>query len=120
MQSTHFIIKQLAEEFDGQFECLGEKYITFSVPIKKEHDNGKTITHKLKFIDSYRFMQSKLSDLADNLSGINNKKTKSCLERKKIKSECDFTGFRNNILNYKCKKWISFSDYPSVLERPSS
>ena len=28
-------------------------------------------------------MQSKLSDLADNLSGINNKKTKSCLERKK-------------------------------------
>ena len=28
----HFIIKQLAEEFNGQFECLGEnteKYITF-------------------------------------------------------------------------------------------
>ena len=28
----HFIIKQLAEEFKGQFECLGEnteKYITF-------------------------------------------------------------------------------------------
>ena len=38
----HFIIKELAEEFKGQFECLGEnteKYITFSVPIKKEHDN---------------------------------------------------------------------------------
>ena len=35
----HFIIKELAEEFEGQFECLGEnteKYITFSVPIKKE------------------------------------------------------------------------------------
>ena len=33
----HFIIKQLAEEFEGQFECFGEnteKYITFSVPIK--------------------------------------------------------------------------------------
>ena len=65
-------------------------------------------------------MHSKLSDLADNLSGINNKKTKSCLERKKIKSECNFIGFRNNILNYKCKPCISFSDYPSVLERPSS
>ena len=24
--------------------------------------------------------------------------------RKKIKSECDFIGFRNNILNYKCKE----------------
>ena len=35
----HFIIKELAEEFEGEFECLGEnieKYITFSVPIKKE------------------------------------------------------------------------------------
>ena len=33
----HFIIKELAEEFKGQFECLGEntkKYITFSVPVK--------------------------------------------------------------------------------------
>ena len=35
----HFIIKELAEEFEGEFECLGEnteKCITFSVPIKKE------------------------------------------------------------------------------------
>ena len=67
----HFIIKQLAEDFKGQSECLREnteKYITFSVPIKKEHDNGKISTYKLKFIDSYRFMQSKLLDLVDKLS----------------------------------------------------
>ena len=35
----HFIIKELAEEFEEEFECLGEnteKYITFSVSIKKE------------------------------------------------------------------------------------
>ena len=34
----HFIIKQLAKESVGEFECLGEnseKYITFSAPIKK-------------------------------------------------------------------------------------
>ena len=40
----HFIIKQLAEEFQGEFECLGEdtqKYINFSVPLKKENDNDK-------------------------------------------------------------------------------
>ena len=49
----HFIIKQLAKEFNGNFECLGEnteKYIAFSVPIKKEYDNGKTIIYKLKVI----------------------------------------------------------------------
>ena len=35
----HFIIKQLPEEFKGEFKCVGEKtekYITSSVPIKKE------------------------------------------------------------------------------------
>ena len=71
----HFIIKQLSEGFKGQFECLGEnteKHITFSLPIK-EVDNSKKITYKLKFIDSHRFMPSKLSDLVDNLSEINKK-----------------------------------------------
>ena len=71
----HFIIKQLAEDLKGQFECLGEnteKYIAFSVPIKEDH-NSKKITYKLKFIDSYRFMNSKLSDLVDNLCEINKK-----------------------------------------------
>ena len=36
----HFIIKELAKEFKGEeFECLGEnseKYISFSVPVKKK------------------------------------------------------------------------------------
>ena len=44
-------------------------------------------------------MPSKLSDLVDNFSGIFNKEYKSSMERKKIKSECDFIGFRNNRLN---------------------
>ena len=61
-----FINEQLAKEFKGSFDCLGEnteKDITFSVPINIEHDNGKTVTYKLKFIDSYRFMDSSLSIL---------------------------------------------------------
>ena len=36
----HFIIKELAKEFQGELECLGEnteKYITFSVPINKKN-----------------------------------------------------------------------------------
>ena len=102
----HFIIKQLAREFKGYFLCLvenTEKCITFSVPTKKvidkdndnDNDNAndsdsdndndkdkgkdkvKTITYRLEFIDSCRFMQSILSNLVDNLSEINKKEPKN-------------------------------------------
>ena len=79
----HFIIKELVKEFEGNFECLGEnteKYIIFSVPIKKKIENKDLeITYKIKFIDSYRFMASSLSKLVDNLSeGIHNNKCSDC------------------------------------------
>ena len=84
----HFI--NLAEEFEGEFECLGEnteKYITFSVPITKEitkkdkNSNNKIIkiSGKIKFIDSYRFVSTSLSKLINNLSeGLHNDKCKDC------------------------------------------
>ena len=98
----HFIIKELAEEFEGEFECLGEnteKYITFSVPIKKEitkkdkngNDKITKISYKIKFIDSYRFMSTSLSNLVSNLSeGLHNDRCidcKSCLDYMTIKGE---------------------------------
>ena len=103
----HFIIKNLPEEFEGESEWLGEnteKYITFSVPFKKENDNDKKIKYKLKFIDSYRFMSTSLSNLVDNLSGVYDKECKKCMERKKIRLNCEFIGFKNGRLNYKCKE----------------
>ena len=88
-------------------EKYGKVYITFSVPIKKSND-GKTITKRLRIIDSFRFMSASLSDLVDNLSGIfNSIECKSCMER--INSECCFVGLKNNRLIYRCreckKKW---------------
>ena len=78
-----FIIKKLAE-FKGEFKCLREnteKYTTFSVPPKKK----KIIVKKsyIKFIDTYRFMSTSLSNLVDNLSGVYDKECKKCMERKK-------------------------------------
>ena len=75
----HFITKVLANEFEGQVECLGEntgKHNPFSVPIKKEvkniYNDGNesvvTISYKIKFIDSARFMASSLLNLIDNLA----------------------------------------------------
>ena len=91
----HFIIKRLAEEFEGDFECLGEnkeKCITFSVPVKKESDNDQTIIYKIKFIDSFRFMSTSLSTLVDNLSNkiIENGNCVNC------KSYLEFIEIRNS------------------------
>ena len=79
----HFIIRELVKEFEGKFECLGEnteKYITFSVPIKKRIENKDIeITYKIKFVDSFRFMATSLSKLVDNLTeGIHNDKCIKC------------------------------------------
>ena len=100
---NHFIIRELPRKFKYYLECQGEnteKFISFSVPIKKmldkdtkddnDRDNDKNekngedekkdkdkkariITCSVRFIDSCRFMQDSLSTLVDNLSGINNK-----------------------------------------------
>ena len=97
----HFIIKELVKEFEGNFDCLGEnteKYITFSVPLKKKIENKNLeITYKIKFIDSFRFMSSSLSKLVDNLSdGIHNNKCADC------KSNLDYIKTKNEKLILEC------------------
>ena len=79
----HFLIKGLVKEFDGNCDCLGEnteKYVTFSVPLKKKIENKDTeINYKINFIDSCRFISSSLPKLADNLSeGLHNNKCFDC------------------------------------------
>ena len=114
----HFIIKELVKEFKGQFEYLGEnteKYITFSVPIKKQitkidqdgNDKIVDISYKIRIIDSFRFMSSSLSNLVDNLSeGLHSDRCtycKSCLDYMTIKDDqqgCTQLIFRC----FECKK----------------
>ena len=90
----HSIINELAKEGNTV------KYITFSVPIEEELDNKKAITHKLKFIDSFRFMSTSLLKLANNLSEIYSKKCRD----KNCKSKCEFKGLKNKLkLSYNWK-----------------
>ena len=97
----HFIIKELVKEFEGNFECLGEnteKYITFSVPIKKKIENKDIeITYKIKFIDSFRFMATSLSKLVDNLTeGIRSDKCINC------KSDISYLKVMDETLIFRC------------------
>ena len=80
-----------------------ETYITFSVPIKKQYDEDKAITHKLRFIDSFKFMSASLSDLVDNMSGVFN--SIECTEKVKINSECCFVGLKSTRLIYRCREF---------------
>ena len=104
----HFIINQLEEEFKGELNCIEEnmeKYITFSVPINKECNDGKKIAYKLRFIDSFTFMLASLSEVVDNMPGLfNSIECKSCMEKTKINSECCFVGLQNSRLVYGCRE----------------
>ena len=73
------LLKELANEFEGKLECLGENtemYKRFSVTIEKDFmkiykDGDKSvvnISYKIKFIYSARFMVISLSNLAENLT----------------------------------------------------
>ena len=85
------MINQLAEEFKGELNCIGEnmgKYIIFSVLIKKECDDNKIITYKIRFIDSFRFMSTSLSELVDSMSRkFDSIECKSCTENNRC-GEC--------------------------------
>ena len=95
----HFIIKEIAKKFEGQFECLGENtenILLFLYQLIKKCkkilkdgcDKIVNISYKLKFIDSFRFMSNSLSSLVDNLSyGLHSNKCtdcKSCFDYMKV------------------------------------
>ena len=91
MFDFHLIIKELANEFHGQVDCIAEnneKYQTFSILIKKvvkiDKGGNKTtefISYKIKFIDNMRFMEKSLSNLVDNLTrGVHKLKCKTAID----------------------------------------
>ena len=49
-------------------------------------------------------MSTSLSNLVDNLLGVYSKDCTRCMERKKIRLNCEFIGFKNGRVNYKCKE----------------
>ena len=71
---AHLFIKQLAK-IDGDLSCIPsteEKYISFSKTIKVgeyNHINGDIIpiNFEIRFIDSFKFMQTSLANLVSNL-----------------------------------------------------
>ena len=80
----HFIIKQLANDFEGKFECLAENKENEKRKKNTKFDNDgnesvATISHKIKFIDNAKFIVSSLSNLVDNVAkGIDKINCKDC------------------------------------------
>ena len=94
---SHLIINELANEFEGQFECLGEKekeVITVDDDVK---ESVATISYKIKFIDSARFMASSVWNLVHSLvEGIHKIKCKD--------GHCflEYESVKDNSIKYKC------------------
>ena len=102
--NCHFVIKELTNEFEGQFECIEEntkKYKTFSVSIKKDlikidkDDNESivTISYQIKFIDNARFMETFVDNLTEGSHKI---KCNDC--------DCfiEYEIVEDNLIKYKC------------------
>ena len=71
----------------------GEKYITFSVPIKNDKDKK----YKVKFIDIFRFMSISLSNFGDNFSDkLHSDKYIDC------KSFLDYMSIKDDQLIFRC------------------
>ena len=66
------------------------------------HENSN-LHVKCKKCDRMWLKHSLLS-IANSISEINKKECEACMERKNIKSECDFMEIKWNQLSYKCKK----------------
>ena len=67
-------------------------------------------------------MSSSLSNLVDNLSGVYDKECKRRMERKKIRLNCEFIGFKNGRLNYRweeCKKSHTMVANESIKKFPT-
>ena len=73
-------------------------------------------------------MNPSLANLTHNLSEINNKDCKKCMEINKIKSACEYIDYKDNRLIYKCKKcnskfkcviWGIQLDYKKNSQKPN-
>ncbi|XP_070529802.1 uncharacterized protein [Cardiocondyla obscurior] len=67
---AHFIIKEIATAYEGTIELLPitkEKYISFTKNVKSTTDNRNNCI-KLRFIDSFKFLNTSLEKLASFLS----------------------------------------------------
>ena len=109
----HFIIKQVAKEFEVEFNSLGDntkKYKSFSVPVTKKvkrvDENGRetinTISFGLQFIDSARLKGSSLSIVVNNLAaGIRKTKIYMDMIVANLKRVCKYTKIVSAVLNTK-------------------
>ena len=76
----NLIINELAKEFKSEMKCIPlntNKYMSFSVPIKKEviesvnNKKKKVITYNIKFMDTATYNNNRaLSTLVDNFSEL--------------------------------------------------
>ena len=79
-----------------------KKYITFLAAIEKEviriDKKVETVSHRIQFIDSARFMASSLSNLVYNVfEGIHKIKCKHCKN-----CSLEYTNVKYGLIEFKC------------------
>ncbi|KYM93980.1 hypothetical protein ALC62_15425 [Cyphomyrmex costatus] len=110
---SHFIIKEIATAYDGQIEALSitkEKYTLFTKYVdstkEKNEKNIKKNAIKLRFIDSYKFLNVNLNKLA------------SYLDKDKLKIvRSEFSNLSDEDFNLLTRKGVFPYEYVDCVEK---
>jgi len=68
---AHFIIKEITTAYEGQVDLLPitkKKYISFTKNVKSTENKDKKTCIKLRFMESYKFLNTSLDKLASFLN----------------------------------------------------
>ena len=131
----NLLIEEFAKEYKSDINCIPlntNKYMSFSVPIKKEviepkdddkKGKKKVLTYSLRFIDSAKHMARGLSTLVDNLSELTVCKcgpndSKDIITKGKELKGKDYVLIKCNTCNFKkkVKANILINRFPSTFK----
>ena len=128
VRSLSALFREITSSNNGDFYCLNcfHSYRTLNklkkhervcnnhdychVDMPKENEKILKYNHKEKSLKAPFISTPDLECILEKEQSRQNNPENSCMEmqimhgKKKIKSECDFMGFKNNRLNYRCKE----------------
>ena len=90
---AHLFVKSLGSENDANIDCIPsteEQYISFSKGIYDGENGNKKFKCKIRFVDSFKFMSTRLDKFVGNLNGNGEKNQFKHIKQAFNDKQCEF------------------------------